>query len=58
MPKNYGPITQRLLRLQPGCSFVASLHKRIDYTAAGKYAPDRDWKAESRDGGWVVTRVR
>jgi hypothetical protein len=58
MPKTYGPITERLLSLAPGRSFVVSLQKRIDYSAARKHAPEREWAAESRDGGWVVTRVR
>ena len=58
MPKTYGPVTERLLSLALGRSFVVSLPKRIDYSAARKYAPEREWTAESRDGGWVVTRVR
>ena len=58
MPKTYGPITERLLNLAPGRSFVVSLQKKIDYATARKHAPEREWAAESRDGGWVVTRVR
>ena len=58
MPKAYGAVTERLLNLEPGRSFVVSDQKRIDYSTARKQAPDRKWHAESRDGGWVVTRVR
>ena len=58
MPKAYGPVTARLLELEAGRSCVVSTPKRIDYSAARKYAPDREWLAESRDGGWVVTHVR
>ncbi|WP_293346606.1 hypothetical protein [Phenylobacterium sp.] len=57
MPKTYGPVTERLLNLALGRSCVVT-QKRIDYSAARKHAPERDWWAESRDGGWVVTRVR
>ena len=58
MPKAYGPVTERLLKLATGHSCVVSSQKRIDYSAARKHAPDREWSAESREGGWVVTRVR
>lgn len=58
MPKSYGPVTAKLLELQPGRSCVISTTRRLDYSAARKHAPERDWQAESRDGGWVVTRVR
>lgn len=58
MPKTYGPVTERLLQLAPGRSCVVTTQKRIDYSAARKHAPEREWLAESRDGGWVVTRVR
>ena len=58
LPKTYGTVTERLLSLAPGRSCVISTTKRIDYSAARKHAPERDWLAESRDGGWVVTRVR
>ena len=58
MPKTYGPVTERLLNLAPGRSFVVSLQKKIDYSTARKHAPEREWAAEARDGGWVVTRVR
>lgn len=58
MPKAYGTVTEKLLKLAPGRSCVIASQRRIDYSAARKHAPDRDWQAESRDGGWVVTRVR
>jgi hypothetical protein len=58
MPKAYGPVTARLLSLPLGRSCVVTTQKRIDYSAARKQAPEREWLAESRDGGWVVTRVR
>jgi hypothetical protein len=58
MPKTYGQITERLLSLAPGRSCVVTTQKRIDYSAARKHAPERDWAAESREDGWVVTRVR
>jgi hypothetical protein len=58
MAKTYGVVTERLLSLAPGRSCVVTTQKRIDYSAARKHAPEREWLAESRDGGWVVTRVR
>jgi hypothetical protein len=58
MSKTYGPVTERLLSLAPGRSCVVTTQKRIDYSAARKHAPEREWLAEARDGGWVVTRVR
>jgi hypothetical protein len=51
-------VTERLLQLELGRSCVVNSQRRIDYEAARKHAPDRRWIAESRDGGWVVTRVR
>jgi hypothetical protein len=58
MAKTYGAVTERLLSLAPGRSCVVTTQKRIDYSAARKHAPEREWLAESRDGGWVVTRLR
>lgn len=58
MPKAYGAVTERLLKLEPGRSCVVTQARRIDYAAARKHAPEREWAAEARDGGWVVTRVR
>ena len=58
MPKTYGSVTERLLQLEKGRSFVVTTPRRVDYAAAKKHAPDREGVAESRDGGWVVKRVR
>jgi hypothetical protein len=58
MPKTYGVVTERLLKLEAGRSCVVTSQRRVDYAAARKHAPDREWTAEARDGGWVVTRVR
>lgn len=57
MPKVYGSITERLLSLKPGASCVVT-QRRVDYETARKHAPERDWLAESREGGWLVTRIR
>jgi hypothetical protein len=53
MPKTYGSVTDRILCRAPGGSFVVSTQKRIDYSAARKHTPDRDWAAEPREAaGW------
>jgi hypothetical protein len=57
MPKPYGSITERLLKLRPGSSCFVAL-RRLCFKTLRKHAPHSDWAAESRDGGWVVTRVR
>lgn len=57
VPKTYGSVTERLLRLKIGGTCVVT-QSRVDYETARKYAPDRDWLAERREGGWLVTRVR
>ncbi|HEX7887234.1 MAG TPA: hypothetical protein VF474_14755 [Phenylobacterium sp.] len=58
MPKAFGPVTARLLELEPGRSCVLPSQKRIDYSTARRHAPEREWLSESREGGWVITRVR
>jgi hypothetical protein len=57
MPKAYGPITERLLRLSPGASCFVSL-RRLCFKTLRKHAPEQEWRVESREGGLVVTRVR
>ena len=57
MPKPYGPITERLLKLPPGGSCFVSL-RRLRVKTLRKYAPEREWSVESREGGLAVTRVR
>jgi len=57
MPKPYGPITERLLKLPPGGSCFVSL-RRLCFKTLRKYAPEREWSVESREGGLAVTRVR
>ncbi|WP_337185274.1 hypothetical protein [Phenylobacterium sp.] len=58
MPKAYGNVTERLLKLEPGRSCVITSQRRVDYSVARKHAPERAWRAEAREGGWVVTRIR
>jgi len=57
MPKAYGPITERLLKLRPGGSCFVSL-RRLCFKTLRKYAPEHEWSVETREGGLVVTRVR
>lgn len=56
MSKNYGPVTERLLKLRPGASCFISL-RRLCLKTLRKHAPDRRWAVESREGGLMVTRV-
>jgi hypothetical protein len=57
MPKAYGPITERLLRLKPGASCVVN-KRRVDFVTLRKHEPEGHWSSEAREGGLVVTRVR
>jgi hypothetical protein len=57
MPKPYGAVTDRLLKLKPGKSCVV-VGQRLDLKAARRHAPDGRWTWEARDGGLVVTRVQ
>jgi hypothetical protein len=57
MPKSYGLVTERLLKLPLGKSCVVEVRK-LDLKAARRHAPDRQWTSESVEGGLVVTRVR
>ena len=57
MPKAYGPVTERLLKLRPGGSCFVSL-RRLCFKTLRKHAPEYEWAVEARDGGLLVTRVR
>jgi hypothetical protein len=57
MPKAYGAVTERLLKLRPGASCFVSL-RRICFKTLRKYAPEREWTVETREGGLLVTRLR
>jgi hypothetical protein len=57
MPKAYGPVTERLLKLRPGASCFVSL-RRLCFKTLRKHAPEYEWAVEARDGGLLVTRVR
>lgn len=57
MPKPYGSITDRLLRLQPGHSCFVSLPKLCRKTLQ-KHLPEAVWRTERREGGLLVTRTQ
>ena len=57
MPKVYGSITERLLKLRPGGSCFVSL-RRLCFKTLRKHAPECEWVVEAREGGLLVTRVR
>lgn len=57
MPKTYGEITERLLKLKPGGSCVVSV-RRVNMKAVRKHAPEGQWTSESVEGGLLVTRLR
>jgi hypothetical protein len=59
VPKTYGEITERLLKLAVGRSCVVSApHPHRYIKTVRKYAPETAWSVESVEGGRVVTRVR
>jgi|KBSSwiStaDraftv2_1062776.scaffolds.fasta_scaffold2037968_2 hypothetical protein len=59
MPKAYGDITERLLKLPVGRSCVVTASRPDRYIkTVRKHAPDGAWTVQSVDGGKVVTRVR
>lgn len=57
MPKAYGAVTERLLKLKPGTSCVVGV-PRVNMKAARKHAPDGQWTSEVVEGGLLVTRLR
>ena len=59
MPKAFGDITERLLKLPVGRSCVVTASRPDRYIkTARRHAPDTAWSVESVEGGKVVTRVR
>jgi hypothetical protein len=56
MPKAYGPVTERLLKLPPGGSCFVSL-RRLCFKTLRRHAPEQKWAVETREGGLVVTRL-
>lgn len=59
MPKTFGDVTDRLLRLTVGRSCVVNVRRPDRYIkTARKYVPDSQWSVVTVDGGKIVTRVR
>jgi hypothetical protein len=59
MPKAYGDLTERLLKLPVGRSCVAvGHHPDRCIKTAKKHEPSGVWTIQTVDGGKIVTRVR